>query len=242
MTPKQFADAVQLSKGTELEKATLITFYQFKIKLVEQLSITVICRMLHDFGVANPNATRLRRNIIASRNFIQTKDREFKLKLSKIEELETKFPNISTKSEEVIADETVLPQALFIASRGYIVSVCNQINACYQYNIFDGCAMLMRRLLEMLLILTYRHLGREDEIKNAHGGYHKLSAIIVHYTQNKVFTLAKNSQDVINEFRELGNHSAHTVEYHARRVDVERIRMDYRVCIEELMYRCGLIK
>ncbi|RZK45012.1 MAG: DUF4145 domain-containing protein [Hymenobacter sp.] len=242
MTLKQFADAVQLSKGTEVEKAILIAFYQFKIKSIEQLSIATICKLLHDLGVANPNATRLRNNIISSRNFIQTKDREFKLKLSKVEALEVEFPNISVRSEEVIADETVLPQALFFGGRGYIVSVCNQINACYQYNVFDGCAMLMRRLLEMLIILTYRHLGREDEIKNAHGGYHKLSAMITHYTQNKVFVIAKKSQDVIDEFRELGNHSAHTVEYHARRVDIDRVRMDYRVCIEELMYKCGLIK
>jgi hypothetical protein len=242
MTHKQFADVVQLSKGTELEKATLIVFYQLKIKQIEQLSITAICKALHDFGAANPNATRLRKNIVASRNFIQTKEGSFKLKLNKVEEFEAKFPDVSLKSEEIIAEDKVLPQILFGNSRGYIVSVCNQINACYQHNVFDGCAMLMRRLLEMLIILTYRHLGREDEIKNQHGGYHKLSVIITHYTHNKVFVLAKGSQDVINDFRELGNHSAHTVEYHARRVDIDRIRMDYRVCIEELMYKCGLIK
>jgi len=63
------------------------------------------------------------------------------------------FPQLSEKSQDVFDEGTILPEPDYQGTRGYIESLAKQINASYEHNIFDGCAVLMRRLFEILLIL-----------------------------------------------------------------------------------------
>lgn len=242
MAPKQFSNLVNLADATEAQKAILVAFYLLKTKDAYELILADLCGVMVAFGLSNPNQTRLRKNPNFTRAFMKGTGNNIKLRLKALQELENQYPQLSAKSEEITADETILPDALFLKTRGYLIAVHQQINSCYENNLFDGCAMLMRRMIEMLLILSYRELGREDEIKGAGGGYQALSAIIQYTTQNKVLSLTKGSQDTIDIFRQLGNYSAHTLEYHCRRVDIDRVKIPFRVCVEELLYRCGLRK
>lgn len=242
MSPKQYSGLVKLSDVSEAQKAILLAFFLLKTQDVQELALPDLCKVMVDFGLSNPNQTRLRKNSVFSRAFMKGTGNTIKLRLKTLQDLEGQYPELSRKSEDIIADETVLPEALYSKTRGYLVVVCRQINASFQHNLFDGCALLMRRLIEMLIILTYRELGREDEIKSLGGGYQPLSAIIQHASHNKVLSLTKGSQDTIDVFRQLGNYSAHTLEYHCRKVDIERVKIPFRVCVEELLYRCGQIK
>lgn len=242
MKPNQFTELVKLTDGTEPQKAILIAFYLFRVREVPELELTDLCKAMVDFGLSSPNKTRLRKNPVFSRAFMKGTGSSIKLRLKTIEELDKQFPEMMIKSEEIITDETILPESVYNDTRGYLELVAQQVNACYHYNLFDGCAMMMRRLMEMLLVLSYRALGKEDEIKSLGGGYHSLSTIITHTIQNKALGLPKGTLDTLDSIRELGNYSAHRVEYNCRQVDISRLKMSYRVCIEELMYKSGVKK
>jgi hypothetical protein len=99
-----------------------------------------------------------------------------------VKALAAKFPAVSAKSQEVVDKGSLIPEVDYKGTRGYIESVAKQINASYERNVFDGCAVLMRRLLEVLLILSYRKQ---------------------------------------NIFRQLGNFSAHKIEYTCRRESIQ---------------------
>ena len=195
---------------------------------------------MQEFGLGSPNQSRLSKNITASRAFIKTGNNQIKLSLKKLGELEDKYPQLSIKSEEIIADDTVLPEALYLNTRGYLSSVSKQINACFQYHLYDGCAMLMRRLIEMLIILVYKHDKREAEIQDPNGGYQALSYLINYSLSKSVLKLSKDSEGTLDEFRQLGNYSAHGLEYNCRKGDIEKVRIKFRACIEELLYRSGV--
>ena len=45
------------------------------------------------------------------------------------------------------ANEFIVPFAMVRGTRGYIEKVVNQINGCYEKGWFDGCAVMMRRLV-----------------------------------------------------------------------------------------------
>ena len=58
-----------------------------------------------------------------------------------------------------INDKFVLPHAIVKGTRGYIERVVFQINGCYEKGWFDGCAVMMRRLIETLIIECFeKHL------------------------------------------------------------------------------------
>ncbi len=152
------------------------------------------------------------------------------------------FPEVCEKSEEIITNDIILPESLYANTRGFVERVAVQVNACYQYNIFDGCAMMMRRLMEILLILCYRHAGRIEEVKEDGGSVKKLVYLIDYAIRNKVIPLTKGTEDVLHEFRTLGNYSAHGIEYQCRKTEINKVKQAYRVCIEELLYGSGLKK
>lgn len=242
MTHKQFADSVKLTESNEAEKAILVAFYLLKVKGVPTTGLYALCKEMSAFGLGSPNASRLRKNTKFSRAFIKAEGDHIKLRLKKLQELELAYPQITSKSEEIISDDTVLPEALYSGTRGYLSSVAKQINACYQHNIFDGCAMLMRRLIEMLIILIYKHDKREAEIQDTNGSYQALSYLINYSLSNGVLKLSKDSESTLDEFRQLGNYSAHGLEYNCRKGDIEKVRIKFRACVEELFYRSGVKK
>ena len=99
----------------------------------------------------------------------------------------------------------------------------------------------MRRLFEVLLVLSYQNLGIDNEIKDSSGnGYLMLDGIVKNAKNNQTLKLSriKNEFDV---FRMIGNFSAHNITYTAGKKDIDDIKLHYRVMLEELYNKAGLI-
>ena len=134
---------------------------------------------------------------------------------------------------------TVLPDALFDELPTNVQSLCKQINASYENNLFDCAAVMMRRLLESLLVLSYQRMGIEAEIMN--GNYHlTLDRIIKNAEQNKTLALSSNSKKDMTLFKDLGNYSAHKIWYNCTQGDIKPHILKYRAIVEELLYKAGL--
>lgn len=134
---------------------------------------------------------------------------------------------------------TVLPDALFNALPPNVQSLCKQINASYENNLFDCTAVIMRRLLESLLVLSYQKAGIEADIMN--GNYHvPLDKIIKNAEQNTTLALSSNTKKDMMLFKDLGNYSAHKIWYNCTQQDIKPHILKYRVIIEELLYKAGL--
>ena len=94
-------------------------------------------------------------------------------------------------------DGTILPPVLYEKTRGFIESLAKQINRSYEENIFDGCAVLMRRLEEVaLLIMSYEHSKIELAIKDASGNYVMLERIVTDAANNATLGLGRNTRSV----------------------------------------------
>ena len=202
-----------------------------------------MCSLLVALGNAKPNRSRLRTRIQQSKKFIKgTKAGTHKLSLKTRRELEEALPDLQ-ESEEIISDGSILPEILFEETRRtYLVRVVKQINASYENHIYDACALMMRRLLEILLILAFQHQKISSEIEEEDGGYSNLKTLINKAISNPSMSLSSKVRRSINDFRELGNLSAHRITYNCRRDDIRPIRLEYRAVIEELLYKAGLKK
>jgi Domain of unknown function (DUF4145) len=236
-----FSNIANLTKKTELEKVELLAFYFLENKSQPEFTVPDMCSMIVGLGFAKPNSARLKQKIIKSPRFVKGSIRDyFRLSVKAIEVFRKQYPNLS-ESEEIISDDSLLPEVLFKeAKRGYLLKVAQQINASYENNMFDACALMMRRLLEILLIHCFESKNIQDQIKDEDGNYQNLKILINKAISKPEIQLSSDVKKDIDEFRELGNLSAHRVKYNCRRDDIRPIRLGYRAVIEELLYVAGL--
>ena len=136
---------------------------------------------------------------------------------------------------------SVLPEELFSDLPNNIRSLCKQINASYENNLYDCSAVMMRRLLEGFLVLSYINAGIESEIMDKNGKHHvSLDSIIRNAEQNTKLALSSNTKKDMSLFKDLGNYSAHKIWYNCTQGDLKPYLMKYRVIIEELLYKSGM--
>ena len=59
---------------------------------------------------------------------------------------------------------------------------------------------------------------------------------------NKPFNLHKDSEEIIDTFRVLGNFAAHKIQYTTKRKDIDNVKLRYRLLVQELLYISEILK
>jgi hypothetical protein len=152
---------------------------------------------------------------------------------------------LSPKGKNIISEDyedDILPFDLYRGCWGNIEKIIDQINKSYYFGIYDGCLILMRKLIEMLLINTYKEFKIEREIKDSNGLYLELSDIVNNAIHNGTLDLTRNSQENLGPFRERGNFSAHNPFFSATKKDIDQYQYKYRQVVEELMRKAKVIR
>ena len=136
----------------------------------------------------------------------------------------------------------VAPLLRPLAGLSLVERVVNQINGCYEKGWFDGCAVMMRRLIETLIIECFEKHGVAHKIKNATGDFLYLGDLIDKTLQETAWNLGRNTKQGLPKLKNIGDQSAHNRRYNAHREDVDKVSNDFRVACEELLYISGLKK
>ena len=236
---EEFRKNSGLDDKGELDRARLLAFYKASNDGVLEFSAPTMRNWFMNAGFAAPNASRLGKSMLASRNFARAGKSAFRLTAGSVSELANAI-HIPQKTETIEVDsDRILPSQLYEQSRGYIEALGRQINKSYSENLFDGCAVLMRRLLEVLLVLAFRHTGNEGAIEHA-GGHLPLEQMMGIAKTDSKLKLSRNTKSSFDDFRRLGNFAAHKIEYTTRRGDIDNVRLEYRGTVEELLYKAGV--
>jgi hypothetical protein len=138
-------------------------------------------------------------------------------------------------------NEFLLPHSLVRRTRGYIERVVFQINGCYEKGWFDGCAVMMRRLIETLIIECFEKHGISSKIQDPKNGeFFFLRELIEKLLQEPAWNLGRNSKQALPRLKNLGDQSAHSRRYIAHREDIDKVSHDFRTVCQELIYLAGL--
>jgi hypothetical protein len=139
-------------------------------------------------------------------------------------------------------DDGLFPLSILSqAGRGYLITVGRQMNGCFSQGWYDACAVIMRRLLEIVLIEAFEAKGIAAKIKDSAGNYLQLTDIVSHALSESSWVLSRNCKKALPSLRDAGHNSAHGRYYHARREDMEDIRASCRIVIEEFLHHAGLL-
>src|SRR5258706_15276262 len=138
------------------------------------------------------------------------------------------------------ANEFMLPHAMVKGTRGYIERVVFQINGCYEKGWFDGCAVMMRRLIETLIIECFEKHHIAHKIKNnPNGDFLYLRDLIEKLLQEPTWNIGRNAKQALPKLKNVGDQSAHSRRYNAHREDIEKLADDFRTVCQELIYLAG---
>jgi hypothetical protein len=198
-----------------------------------------------DFGYNQINVSRLKNNLIKGKNksFVVSRTNKESLEFIPIqlENLSQELASLWNDTETVESNSELLDESKFCGKRGYLDKLIKQINHTYKNNCYDACAVLLRRVFEIVLVLSFRKNGIESEITKPDGTHMMLEGITKKAIGNSVLGISKRITDAFDAFREVGNSSAHNITYIAGRKDIDDISRAYRVMLEELYNKAGLL-
>jgi hypothetical protein len=136
----------------------------------------------------------------------------------------------------------LFPLALITkANRGYLATIANEMNGCFREGWYDACAVMMRRLVEIVLIEAFEHQRIANKIINASGDYVQLSELIDRTLAEPKLKLSRNGKKELPKLRNLGHRSAHGRHFTAQAADIQKVEDGLRVVVEEFLHLAGLI-
>jgi len=238
-----FSTHCDLVEQTELERVELLAYYLESCHGATGFSVNGVAELFETLRFSKPNLSRLRVKISKSKSFVKGgAGDEFRLGAKKRKEFISKLPSLAEPAEEAKAIDGIIPISLVSDTRGYVLSLAKQINVSYENSVFDGTAVLMRRLVEVLLIHSFDSHGKSAEIQDSEGSTKSLNSLISIAVKSSDLKLSKPVKACLDTFRQLGNFSAHSIHYNAKKSDIKSVALDYRVTIEELLYKSGIKK
>lgn len=135
---------------------------------------------------------------------------------------------------------SVLDITLVKGTRGYIEIVAHQVNKTYDDTCYDACAVMVRRLVEMLLIEAFEACGVADHAKLPNGEFMYLSDLIDAAGNEAGWNLTRNIKPALLRLKGIGDKSAHDRWFNAKRRDIDKIKDDLRTVVQGLLYLAKL--
>ena len=236
---------VDLASKPEVERAKLLCFYHYKEDRITGFTMTNIALWLEECNFSKPNTSRLKEHLIKGKgkSFLASKTVKGAIEFvpTVLQALEREFGDLWVDTVTIESHDELIEEAKFCGKRPFLTRLIQQINFTYGNNCYDACAILMRRLFEVVLVLAYQNKGIEADIAKADGTHKMLEGIVKDAVQNKTLGVPARISKNFDAFREVGNNSAHSITYTAGKLDIDNIVRDYRVMLEDLYNRAGLM-
>lgn len=159
-------------------------------------------------------------------------------------DIQASIDEVLLPPQEVVppGQQPILLTALITNTRGYIEKIGHQINATYLATCYDACAVMIRRLIEVLIIEAFEHHKLRAKILDANGNYLHLADLIAAALNEKSWQLEQTTKKALGRksFKTMGDRSAHSRKYNAKRPYIDEIVDELRVVVEDLLYLGGL--
>lgn len=240
----EFIEKTKLTDKSEKEKAKFLCFFHYKETGESVFSMALISYLFVQCGFNAPNCSRLKNNLIKGKEkaFINSKEKPTAIEFipAIFQGLEKEYAVLWEDNITIESNSELIDEQKFTGKRYYLDHLIFQINHSYANNCYDAAAVLMRRLFEVLLVLSYQNYGIEEQIKDKGGnGYVMLEGIIKNAKNNQILKISRIKKE-FDSFRLIGNFSAHNITYIAAKKDIDDVKISYRVMLEELYDKAGL--
>lgn len=239
-----YIEATHFHSQKQFVQAQLLLYYLYKENEILEYSTKEVRTIFSDAGQTQKlNSSRIIKELVKNEILREKSDgnpKEYEFVPVILQQLERQYSKLWLGLEYIESNNEVINEERYCGKRHAIDKLIREINCCYAQHCFNACCVVMRRLFEVLLILSYQNLNIDDEIKSSDGkGYQMLSYIVNNAKNNKTLALSRNKYKY-DDFRDLGNYSAHNVYFIATYQEIDRIKLDYKAMLDELYQKAGL--
>ena len=238
-----FVNQINLGEQSEIDRTKFVCFFEYKRTGKTTFCMSEICDLLQAFGFNRPNVSRLKTKLIKGNEKVmlsRNAGKEFEIIPIVLQKLESDYGNLWSDTVSVKSNSELIDEVKFGGKKPYIDRIIKQINFTYDNNCYDACAVLLRRLFEILLVLAYQRNGVEQDITNEQGHHFMLEGIVKNAKTNATLNFSSRVKNNFDTFREVGNNSAHSITYTASKKDIDDIKIAYRVMLDELYDKAGI--
>jgi len=190
----------------------------------------------------NVNRSRLRKNLAAHAATVKgARAGSFAVKRQAQAALDKAYLPLLSAPRVRISDD-VIPAESVTGTRKYIEQLVEETNGCFTHAFYDGCAVILRRLVEGLLIECVETANHGAAIKNADGEYMMLRDMVGVVKSGKFIKLSRTAPAALDKVKTVGDRAAHDRYHITRRQDVTDIAPEVRALVSELVAKAGLKK
>lgn len=157
------------------------------------------------------------------------------LRLLKRLAVETRKLRLPPETGKASATQQVLPISVVRGTRPYLEAITNQFNGAYENGWYDACAVMMRRLIETLIIEVFEGQGMPNKIQTESGDFLQLNRLIDRVCTERRWNLSRATKRALSDVKNVGGNSAHSRRFTAHRVDIDNLKADFRVAVQELV-------
>jgi hypothetical protein len=233
-----FCEVVSGLNKTNAEKALAVLWYFDRLQPDAARTSGQLTKVFTDHHIGTPNQTALADAIRKTKLANELKI-GFSLKPGSRKIIRDWLPqDLDGVQPTIDQSQGYLPEHIWKNSRGYIEVVCRELNGSFYSAYYNSAAVMLRRLLETLIIETYEHLGRENEIKDGGGNFFMLSDLADRACGEKGhagINLGRDSKTALKDARNVGNWSAHARRYLAHANDLTKLQNGVRLLAQELI-------
>lgn len=136
----------------------------------------------------------------------------------------------------VVPTNNYFPLEFFGNTRGYLTNIAQQAAACYDQSLYDACSVMTRKLLEVLIIEAFERHNISNKLKNSSDNFYYLSDLIEIFKAETTWNIGRNAKNSLQSLKKMGDLSAHNRRYIARKIDLDKLKDDLRIVLEELIH------
>ena len=238
---REFSRLLAERNVSHVDRAVAFLYFYRETQQFEERSGGDLAGDLHDEGFPRPNVTLLNRALSRSR-FTTRGSRPvlYKLDVRRLGDLEALYGEFLNQKKILVAGD-VIPPDWISGTRPYLEQMVYQINATYEYGMFDACAVLCRRLMESLIIEIYIYEKRHSDIQTG-SVFFMLDRLITYVENDPDIRLSRNTPKTMREVKQLGDTAAHDRTYITPQIDIDDIKARYRRLVQELLLISGIRK
>ncbi len=170
---------------------------------------------------------------VKKKTVVKNKQGGYNLSLAETKRID----RIVNAPRDVTPSEDFFPLELFDGTRDYLKKTAKQAIICYDYRAYDACLVMIRRLIETLIIELFEKRDIADRIKNSQGNYMFCGDLIGELLkEKKLWTIGRNTVQALPSIKTKGDLSAHNRRFNAKKSDLDQLKDDLRITIEELIH------
>jgi hypothetical protein len=232
--PEGFSEQLALAEErTEVDIAVAVAWFLSE-RAGSAPFLAEVVEFIQSNGIRhNLNKSRLGDKIQKDKRTSAPKGKPISIRPSVKKELAEKFSAfLAAPTPEV--QSWILQHNDFATARGYVKALIDQINGTHQFGFFDACAVMMRRLAEVLVIDAFVDRGNDALIRDSNGDCLMFKGLVRVLKSGTEYRLSRNAPAYLDALKLLGDTAAHSRTYITKKKDIDDFSHRYRMLIEEL--------